>query len=103
MRGVHDGAIGVCNADGLCGGTFVEDVSRDGAEMCSAAAIGNGNGVGRNDVGRGGPTGIVDIQESECSLITLDRLGVARWGAEVGSPRRQLVSEAAAGASEAES
>jgi hypothetical protein len=68
--------------------------------MCSAAAVGNGNGVGRA-YSRGGPTGatVVDKQKSDSLHVTLRGIVVVSDGSVVvvGSPRRQL-EKAAAGA-----
>ena len=40
MRGIHDGAIRVGDADRIGGGTAVDDMCIDGAEMRGASAIG---------------------------------------------------------------
>ncbi len=49
---IHDAAVRINNADGTCGRTFVDDGSRNGAEMRGAAAIGDANGIG-GVIGRG--------------------------------------------------
>ncbi len=42
VRRVHDGPVGIGDADGCAGETFVDDIGGDGAEVSGAAAIGNG-------------------------------------------------------------
>ena len=41
MCGVHDSAIRIGDADRACRRSFVDDIGRHGAEMGSAAAVGN--------------------------------------------------------------
>ena len=54
MRRELDGAIWIGNANGCCGETLVADIGGDSTKMSGAAAIGNGNGIGRNIIGLGG-------------------------------------------------
>ena len=59
MCRVHDRPVGISDTNGIGSMARVKDVCSDGAEMCSAAAVGNGNGVGRA-YSRGG-----DLQEPQ--------------------------------------
>ena len=43
--GEHDSAVWVSDADGIAGGTFVEDMGGDRTKMCRAATISNGSGI----------------------------------------------------------
>jgi hypothetical protein len=45
MCGIHDGEIWICNADWMTGRAFVDNGSRDSAEVGCAAAVGDGEGV----------------------------------------------------------
>ena len=53
MRGVHDGAVGVGNADWPGRRTFIDDGGRDSAEMGGATRVGDGRTIGRYNSGRG--------------------------------------------------
>jgi hypothetical protein len=46
MCGIHDGAVWICDADRVQSRAFVNDGSRDSAEVLGrAAAVGDGKGV----------------------------------------------------------
>ena len=49
MSRLHDSSVWVCDADRVCGGTFVDNVCRDGTKVGSTATICDGKRVGRND------------------------------------------------------
>lgn len=53
MCGVHDGSVGIGNADRSGRGAFIYDGGGDSAKMSSATGVGNG-GLIRRDYGRGG-------------------------------------------------
>ena len=48
MGGVHDGAVGVGNADRSSRWAFVDDGGGDSAKMCGASGVGNGSAIGRD-------------------------------------------------------
>ena len=90
MRGVHDGAVGVGNADWPDPRTFIDDGGREVQKWAvlpeSAMAVRSGGII----VG-GGPMVTEERLKSE-SLITLDGW-IVRSLVIIGSPRRQLPGE----------
>ena len=93
MCGVHDGAVGICDADRACGWSLVDDGGGDGTEMGGATTVGDSKRIGRKD-SRGGPTRTVDKLKS----VLLETLGggiVVAIVFTVGSFRCQLLDEAA--------
>ena len=91
LCGIHYSAIGVADANGVAGGAHVDNMGGNSAEERCTAAVGNSDGVGREE--GGGPRRVGTVVEKQLKPESLITLVVGDGGsttvATVGSPSLQ--------------